>query len=75
MATQPKPDGTEGGASPGMNPELRRSIDGDYDHRQDGSTASEDVSVPPEGDRSAWPMIWAVVTILMILLSIYLLVT
>ena len=73
MATQPKPDGTEGAAAPGMNPELRRSIDGDYDDSQGGSTASEDVSVPPEGDRSAWPMIWAVVTILMILLSIYLL--
>lgn len=72
MATQPRPDGNERPA-PGVNPELRRSIDDTYDAGQDGSTASEDVSVPPQGDRSAWPVAWAVVTILMIVLAIYLL--
>lgn len=71
MATQPRPEGNDG--APGVNPELRRSIDDSYDASQDGSTASEDVSVPPQGDRSAWPVIWAVVTILMIVLAVYLL--
>jgi hypothetical protein len=50
---------------------MRKSIDPSYDASQEGSTPLATVSVKKHEERSVWPIIWAVTTIVMVLLAIY----
>ncbi|WP_041373108.1 hypothetical protein [Phenylobacterium zucineum] len=58
-------------APAGLNPDLRRTRDESFSDAQHGSEPMASVSV--KGGRPAvWPVIWAVVTIGLILLTIWL---
>ena len=58
--------------APKVDSRMKSSVDGSYDPAQDGSVPLETVSVKGS-ESSAWPIAWAVITILMVLLAIYLL--
>lgn len=57
---------------PEVRPDAQRRIDPEYDRSQDGSTPLETVSVKKNQERNVWPIIWAVTTVLMILIALYL---
>ena len=61
---------TGGGDRPGLNPDLRRSVDRDYSDQMHGSEPLASVSVKKSGP-AVWPVIWAVVVIAAILLTIW----
>ena len=54
-----------------LNPELRREHDPNYTEDQHGSTPLETISVRKQGP-AVWPVVWAVVTILLIGISLFL---
>lgn len=62
-AAQPK--------GPGLNPDLRQHVDRTYSDSQHGSDPMATVSVKKSGP-AVWPLIWAVVTIAMIVLTLWL---
>lgn len=70
MATKHPSDGR---TVPGVDPGLQQKIDPDYDVRQEGSVPLDSVSVKADSGRSWWPVIWAVVTIVMIVITAILL--
>lgn len=71
MATE-RPSGQRPGSEvPGVRPDLKKSIDPSYDASQEGSTPLASVSVDQCEERSVWPIVWAVTTIVMVLLAIY----
>ncbi|HVI31021.1 hypothetical protein [Phenylobacterium sp.] len=61
---------TGGGDRPGLNPDLKRSVDSGYSDEMHGSEPLAKVSVK-EGAPAVWPTLWAVVTIALILLTIW----
>ncbi len=72
MSTDPP---AESGASPppgdGINPALRRGVDTEFTDDQHGSEPMETVSVKHRGPE-VWPIIWAVVTIVLVLITLWL---
>ena len=71
MTTQPPENGanapTPGG---GLNPDMRRAVDTDFTDDQHGSEPMDTVSVKPRGPE-VWPWVWAVVTIVLVLMTIW----
>lgn len=57
---------------PGVDPRMTQNRDPDYREDQDGSTPLDTVSVPTRQEREVWPVIWAVVTIALVLVTLYL---
>lgn len=64
-------ESTGGGDRPGLNPDLKRSVDSGYSDQMHGSEPLATVSVK-KGGPAVWPIIWAVVTIGLILLTVWL---
>lgn len=60
-----------GAPGPGLNPELHREVDRGYSEADHGSDPMAKVSVKRRGPE-VWPVIWAVVTILLVLLTLWL---
>lgn len=60
-------------AVPGVHPRMKQRVDPDYRTQQDGSVPLDTVSVRQNEERGVWPVIWAVVTIVAIAISVYLL--
>ena len=58
-------------ARPGLNPGLQRGVDREYADSLHGSEPMATVSVKKNGP-AVWPVIWAVVTIGLILLTLWL---
>lgn len=58
--------------APDVRPDLNREIDPTYDPGQDGSVPLETISVRKDEERRIWPVVWAVTTIVMVLLTLYL---
>ncbi|SEA50096.1 hypothetical protein [Microbulbifer marinus] len=54
-----------------LNPDLHAERDDTYGPDQQGHDPMDNVSVKPEKHR-AWPLIWAIVTVLCILMALYL---
>ena len=67
MAQRAPPDS---GSPPGLNPDLKRSVDRTYSDSQHGSDPMATVSVKRTGP-AVWPIIWAVVVIAMVLLAFW----
>jgi hypothetical protein len=57
--------------SSGLNPRLHQGVDREYNETVHGSTPMDSVSVKSSGP-AVWPVIWAVVTIGLILLTLWL---
>jgi hypothetical protein len=66
---QPRP---EEGA---LNPALHREIDASHGTEFKGTDPMKTVSVTDPDEGRSWPMIWAIVAILCVLLAVYYLVT
>lgn len=66
-----KPHRNPGPRLTGLNPGLRRDVDESYSEANNGSEPMETVSVKPGGP-AIWPIVWAVVTISLILLTLWL---
>ena len=64
------PGSQEGGTPPGINPDLRRSVDPAYSENQHGSDPMATVSVRRQGP-AVWPVIWAVVVVAMLVLALW----
>lgn len=56
----------------GLNPDLKRGHDGDYTEAQNGSTPLDTVSIDKPRP-AVWPVIWAVVTVALIGITLFLL--
>jgi hypothetical protein len=67
MASKPAAPSPEAG----LNPRLNRRVDHEFSEAQHGSEPMETVSVKHNGP-AVWPVIWAVVTIGMVLLALWL---
>ncbi|MDD3836771.1 MAG: hypothetical protein WCY15_12445 [Phenylobacterium sp.] len=67
MANQP--EGTP--PQSGLNPRLQQGVDSEYSDEVHGSTPMDTVSVKNSGP-AVWPVIWAVVTIGLVLLTLWL---
>ncbi len=52
-----------------LNPALKQGVDKTYTPDQDGSDPMKTVSVQKDEGR-AWPMVWAIVTIVSILIAL-----
>ena len=70
MAKPPKSDPSQPSRE-GLNPRLNRGVDRDYAESQHGSEPMATISVKKNGP-AVWPVIWAVVTIGLILLTLWL---
>jgi len=57
---------------PGVRTDLRKSIDPEYDPRDGDSRPFDSVSVKQDEERRVWPVIWAVTTIVMVIIAVYL---
>ena len=58
-----------------LNPALRREIDASHGTEFQGTDPMKTVSVQDPEEGRSWPMIWAVVAILCVLLAVYYIVT
>lgn len=67
MASDPAPPKADGP----LNPRLHQQVDREFADAQHGSEPMESVSVK-SGGPAVWPIIWAVVTIGLILLTLWL---
>lgn len=56
----------------GLNPELRRGHDASYAEDQHGSTPLDTISVTKQGP-ALWPVIWAVATLALVAITLFLL--
>jgi hypothetical protein len=73
MSTQqPEPPGT--GERP-LNPALHREIDASHGTEFQGTDPMKTVSVKDPDEGRSWPMIWAIVTILCVVIAVYYIVT
>ncbi|MCV0416549.1 MAG: hypothetical protein K5831_16930 [Brevundimonas sp.] len=54
-----------------LNPELRQGRDGDYAEANNGSTPLDTISVKKAGP-AVWPVIWAVTTIVLVAVTLFL---
>ncbi len=54
-----------------LNPDLKQGHDGDYAEDQHGSTPMDTISVKKNG-AAVWPVIWAVVTIVLVAITLFL---
>lgn len=70
MAKAPKTDPSQPSRS-GLNPGLQREVDRDYAESQHGSEPMATISVK-KNRTDVWPVIWAVVTIGLVLLTLWL---
>jgi hypothetical protein len=68
MADTPDKPDPDAGA---LNPRLHQGVDREYSEAQHGSTPMDSVSVKPSGP-AIWPVIWAIATIGLILLTLWL---
>ena len=57
----------------GLNPNLRPAVDRAYSESQHGSDPMATISVKKSGP-AVWPIIWAIVTIGLILMTIWILI-
>lgn len=64
------PQPPDRGSPPGLNPDLKRSVDESYTDSQHGSDPMASVSVKKSGP-AVWPVIWAVVVIAMLILTVW----
>lgn len=55
----------------GLNPELKRGHDASYAEDQHGSTPLDTISVTKQGP-AVWPVIWAVVTLALVAITLFL---
>lgn len=62
---------TGGGDRPGLNPDLKRSVDSGYSEQMHGSEPLARVSVK-EGAPAVWPILWAVVVLGLVLFTAWL---
>lgn len=56
----------------GLNPDLKRAHDASYAEDQHGSTPLDTISVTQKGP-AVWPVIWAVVTLALVAITLFLL--
>ena len=56
----------------GLNPDLKRGHDASYAENQHGSTPLDTISVTRQGP-AVWPVIWAVVTLALVVITLFLL--
>jgi hypothetical protein len=56
----------------GLNPDLKRGHDASYAENQHGSTPLDTISVTRQGP-AVWPVIWAVVTLALVAITLFLL--
>lgn len=56
----------------GLNPDLKRGHDASYAEDQHGSTPLDTISVTQQGP-AVWPVIWAVVTLALVAITLFLL--
>ena len=54
-----------------LNPDLKQGNDGDYADANNGSTPMDTISVKKSGD-AVWPVIWAVVTLVLVAITLFL---
>jgi hypothetical protein len=73
MSTQ-EPEGQRAGDAP-LNPALQRQIDASHGTEFRGTDPMETVSVQDPDEGRSWPIIWAVVAILCVVLAVYYVVT
>ena len=55
-----------------LNPDLKRGHDATFDEGLNGSTPLDTISVKKNGP-AVWPIIWAVATIILVAITLYLL--
>lgn len=67
MPSDPAPPKSDGS----LNPRLHQEVDKEFADTQHGSAPMETVSVKNNGP-AVWPVIWAVVTLGLIVLTLYL---
>jgi len=70
MSTSTPPD--KGPADTALNPALHRSDDASYGPSYQGTDPMKTVSVQDTEEGSSWPMIWAAVAILGVVVTLYL---
>lgn len=63
--------GPQGSGPEGLNPDLKRAHDASYAEDQNGSTPLDTISVTKPGP-AVWPIIWAVVTLGLIAITLFL---
>lgn len=54
-----------------LNPDLKRGYDANYAENQHGSTPLDTISVTKQGP-AVWPVIWAVVTVALVTITLFL---
>lgn len=67
----PDPSPPDNSEPEGLNPELKRGHDASYAEGQHGSTPLDTISVSKQGP-AVWPVIWAVVTVLLVAITLFL---
>lgn len=65
------PSPPQDSAPEGLNPELKREHDASYTEDQHGSTPLDTISVPRQGP-AVWPVIWAVATVALVAITLFL---
>lgn len=71
MSTErPKGDGDHPSPASGINPSLKRGTDSTFTEDQHGSDPMGTVSVKKRGPE-VWPIIWAAVGIVLVLLTVW----
>jgi hypothetical protein len=70
---EPRSDEREADAP--LNPALQRTKEDSHGAKFEGTDPMATVSVKDGDEGSSWPMIWAIVTVVSVLLTIYLLAT
>jgi hypothetical protein len=71
MSTEPPAEGETPKPGEGINPAMRRGVDAAFTDDQHGSEPMESVSVK-HGGPEVWPIVWAVVTIVLVLITLWL---
>ena len=75
MSTQDQePEQPQSGCTP-LNPALKRGIDASHGTEFRGTDPMHSVSVKDPEEGRSWPLVWAVVTIVCVLIAVYYLVT
>jgi hypothetical protein len=69
MATTPSPS-PQGSREPALNPNLQQARARDYSEAQNGSDPMASVSIKKNGP-AVWPFVWAVVTIGLVVMTIW----
>ena len=73
MSTQ-QPEAPQPG-EPALNPALQKNVDASHGTEFEGTDPMRTVSVQNPDEGRSWPAIWAIVTIICVVVAVYYLVT